>query len=311
MSVDPIKSDRTVTGIPLFCKSFVWLGLRFAPGLQHSEPTPQPLHYHHHHGRRRHHLRLLHSFRYCCYYKQFLKGPGATYSHSCWEKNSSGAKSTPPHPRRTTKANPNFSPVSGIRRGTRFPFNTGIGLPLCLHTLFMENPLTRVAGLAAWQPLCVSVDDVEWVLALTIAWRVPWVCIMESCVSCWLMFFFGGCLTSQQHTCVSLGQIYSDNSNNNNDFISIALFHVKHTQLRWTIQMTHTDTQTHTRARARAHTHTQPHTHTTHTHTLSLSHTHTHTHARTRARTRARTHTHARASARTHTHTNTRAATLR
>ena len=33
----------------------------------------------------------------------------------------------------------------------------------------------------------------------------------------------------------TLGRI--NNNNNNNDFISIALFHVRHAQLRWTIQM--------------------------------------------------------------------------
>ena len=41
-------------------------------------------------------------------------------------------------------------------------------------------------------------------------------------------------------------------NNNNNDFISKALFHVKHAQLRCTMPMNNTHTHTHTRARARA-----------------------------------------------------------
>ena len=41
------------------------------------------------------------------------------------------------------------------------------------------------------------------------------------------------------------------NNNNNNDFISKALFHVKHAQLRCTMPMNNTHTHTHTRARAR------------------------------------------------------------
>ena len=39
------------------------------------------------------------------------------------------------------------------------------------------------------------------------------------------------------------------NNNNNNDFISKALFHVKHAQLRCTMPMNNTHTHTHTRAR--------------------------------------------------------------
>ena len=45
---------------------------------------------------------------------------------------------------------------------------------------------------------------------------------------------------------------HSVNNNNNNDFISKALFHVKHAQLRCTMPMNNTHTHTHTRARARA-----------------------------------------------------------
>ena len=37
-------------------------------------------------------------------------------------------------------------------------------------------------------------------------------------------------------------------NNNNNDFISIALFHVKHAQLRWTMPMNNNNTHTHTLA---------------------------------------------------------------
>ena len=42
----------------------------------------------------------------------------------------------------------------------------------------------------------------------------------------------------------------SNNNNNNNDFISKALFHVKHAQLRCTVPMNNTHTHTHTRMRA-------------------------------------------------------------
>ena len=52
------------------------------------------------------------------------------------------------------------------------------------------------------------------------------------------------CLTSKQHN--------NNNNNNNNDFISKALFHVKHAQLRCTMPMNNTHTHTHTHARARA-----------------------------------------------------------
>ena len=38
-----------------------------------------------------------------------------------------------------------------------------------------------------------------------------------------------------------------DNNNNNNDFISIALFHVKHAQLRCTMPMNNTHARSHTR----------------------------------------------------------------
>ena len=38
-----------------------------------------------------------------------------------------------------------------------------------------------------------------------------------------------------------------DNNNTNNDFISIALFHVKHAQLRCTIPMNNSHARAHTR----------------------------------------------------------------
>ena len=44
-------------------------------------------------------------------------------------------------------------------------------------------------------------------------------------------------------------------NNNNNDFISIALFHVKHAQLYWTIQMNHTHACTHACIHTRIYTH--------------------------------------------------------
>ena len=43
----------------------------------------------------------------------------------------------------------------------------------------------------------------------------------------------------------------NNNNNNNNDFISKALFHVKHAQLRCTMPMNNTHTHIHTCARAR------------------------------------------------------------
>ena len=61
---------------------------------------------------------------------------------------------------------------------------------------------------------------------------------------------------------------------NNNDFISIALFHVKHAQLRWTMPMNNNNNNN---THANAHTYTHTHTHT-HTHTRTHTHTHTHTH---------------------------------
>ena len=53
------------------------------------------------------------------------------------------------------------------------------------------------------------------------------------------------------HVCVQMcTRACNNNNNNNNDFISKALFHVKHAQLRCTMPMnnTHTCARTHARA---------------------------------------------------------------
>ena len=91
--------------------------------------------------------------------------------------------------------------------------------------------------LCVFEHVCVKGSGPEWYISsILCSWNIP---------------LWSRTLDMQMHTCLLLLMWTYLVYNNNNDFISKALFHVKHAQLRCTMPMNNTHTHTHTRARAR------------------------------------------------------------